>query len=144
MKHKHFNDGNCKKCREIINRYPGFHLELANWFYLVQSRVPSVHTSCAGRNEQDQDAVYLRGASRAKWGESSHNYGLGIDLFFIVDDKALWDLDKSTFLFRRKVEPLRPDWIEWGGNWKSFQENAHYQHKNWKTLVESGKHILIE
>lgn len=143
MKHKHFNDGNCKKCRDIVYRYPGFHLELANWFFSVQSQVPSIHCSCAGRDEQDQEMVFLRGASKARWGQSAHNYNAALDLFFIVDNEPVWDPEKSEWLFKRLIGPKIPNWVQWGYNFRTFRELAHFEVLQWKYLVEQGKLTLI-
>ena len=110
------------------------------------------------RTFAEQDELYTQGrtklydasgkklgiVTKAKGGQSIHNYGLAIDILLIVDNKtASWDtvadFDKDG----------KSDWMEvvkifkeagwnWGGDWKSFKDLPHFEKPNhdWRTLLQ--------
>lgn len=117
------------------------------------------------RTFAEQDALYAQGRTRlfdengrrlgivtkAKGGQSIHNYGLALDIVLLVDkdgngtfDSASWDT-KSDFDRDRNA-----DWMEvvnilkkngwtWGGDWKSFKDMPHFEKTlgyTWKTLLK--------
>lgn len=116
------------------------------------------------RTFAEQDALFAQGRTRlfdnsgkrlgvvtkAKGGQSIHNYGLALDIVLVKDtngdgtfDAASWetnvDFDKDG----------KPDWMEvvnilkkhgwvWGGDWKSFKDAPHFEKTfghTWKTLL---------
>lgn len=116
------------------------------------------------RTFKEQDELYAQGrtklfdsngkrlgvVTKAKGGQSYHNYGLALDIVLIKDtnndgkfDTATWeenvDFDKDG----------KPDWIEvaeifqkngweWGGKWK-FKDSPHFEktfNYDWKTLLD--------
>ena len=117
------------------------------------------------RTFAEQDALFAQGRTRlfdnngrrlgvvtkAKGGQSIHNYGLALDIVLLKDtngdgtfESASWetnvDFDKDG----------RPDWMEvvnilkkhewtWGGDWKSFKDAPHFEKpfgQTWRTLLE--------
>lgn len=139
----HRPNGDCPHCKKIINRYPGFDPLLAKWFFALQARHPTLHTSCAGRDRIEQEAAFFRGASRAHFGQSAHNYNAALDLFFIVDGKAVWGLTEARTCFDIVLVPNLPDWITWGATWRHFPEMAHVELARWKYLVSEGQLKLV-
>lgn len=137
---KHLNNGNCPKCMSIINKYPGFNLRMLQWFIDAQKKHSDFHVSCAGRGEVEQEECVARGASRAHWGQSSHNYNAALDGFFLIDGK--YNLE------RRRFEPVvmeLPSYIEWYGRQGSkFPELPHFELKDWRYLKDSGLLKLVE
>lgn len=109
------------------------------------------------RTFEEQDALYAQGrtklydskgkklgiVTKAKGGQSIHNYGLAIDILLIVDSKnAVWDIAKDF------DGDGKSDWMEvirifkengwvWGGDWKSFKDYPHVEKKgySWRTLL---------
>jgi peptidoglycan L-alanyl-D-glutamate endopeptidase CwlK len=111
------------------------------------------------RTFAEQDTLYAQGrtklfdskgnrlgiVTKAKGGQSLHNYGLALDIVLIVDNKsASWnqvlDYDKDG----------KPDWMEavkifksngweWGGDWK-FKDSPHFQ----KTFGHSWKDLSVK
>lgn len=116
------------------------------------------------RTFSEQDALYAQGrtklfdangkrlgiVTKAKGGQSLHNYGLALDIVLVKDtnndgkfDTASWeenvDFDKDG----------KADWLEvanilekngwdWGGKWK-FKDSPHFQKTfgyDWKTLLD--------
>jgi peptidoglycan L-alanyl-D-glutamate endopeptidase CwlK len=109
------------------------------------------------RTFSEQDVLYAQGrtklfdaagnrlgvVTKAKGGQSIHNYGLAIDIVLIVEgNSASWDTVKDF------DKDGKSDWMEvvsifkaagwsWGGDWK-FKDMPHFEKKgyDWKTLFE--------
>lgn len=110
------------------------------------------------RTFAEQNEIYSRGrtklfdangnrlgvVTKAKGGQSIHNYGLALDIVLIKDGKtASWednvDFDKDG----------KADWMEvvnilksagwvWGGDWKSFKDKPHFEKTfghTWRSLL---------
>lgn len=117
------------------------------------------------RTFKEQDDLYAQGrtklydskgkklgiVTKAKGGQSIHNYGLALDILLILDGKtASWDTIKDF------DKDGKSDWMEvinifksegwtWGGDWKSFKDLPHLEKTfglKWKdclALKNSGK-----
>jgi peptidoglycan L-alanyl-D-glutamate endopeptidase CwlK len=106
------------------------------------------------RTFAEQDALFAQGrtapgkiVTRARGGQSYHNYGLAIDIVLLVDrdrngtfESAAWDT-KTDF-----DGDKRSDWMEvvdifkrygweWGGDWK-FVDAPHFQKTFGKSIRE--------
>jgi len=92
------------------------------------------------RTFAEQDALYAQipKVTKAKGGQSYHNYGLAFDIVFLLDkdgngtyETASWatdiDFDKDGVSDWIEVVNIakRYGW-EWGGDWK-FTDNPHFQ-----------------
>lgn len=141
-KPKHENNGKCSKCEEIFARYPAFHKQLKEWFFALQANIPNCHIAYAGRGKIEQDQFFAKGASKAKWGESPHNYGLAIDVFELSIIGARWDLNWYRSIINPEVK--KTDWLEHGLDWQKFRDAPHIQIKNWRELVKNGSAKLVE
>jgi peptidoglycan L-alanyl-D-glutamate endopeptidase CwlK len=106
------------------------------------------------RTFAEQDALYAQGrtkpgviVTKAKGGQSYHNYGLAIDIVLLVDkdgngtfETASWDT-KSDFDGDKKSDWQevvaifkRYGW-EWGGDWR-FVDAPHFQKTFGKSIME--------
>ena len=105
-----------------------------------------VRFSFTYRTNEKQDALYAQGRTKpgskvtnAKGGSSYHNYGLAIDIAFIVDTngdgtyetsswdiKKDWDNDKVSD-WTECVKIFQKHGWEWGGNWVTFKDLPHFQ-----------------
>lgn len=132
----HKNDGDCQRCNEIFDRYPGFHQGLRNWFKQVQKNNPEAHISCAGRGKQDQEDLLRKKATRADWKESAHNWNCAIDIFEQSGDtKNIYEWP----WFVRVIEPvLTLDLVWYGKPGSSFFELPHVEVRNWKALTTTS------
>jgi len=101
----------------------------------VEAKYISGHRSWA-----EQDAIYAQGrtkpgpiVTKAKGGESNHNYGIAADVgLFLPDGKYLAE---SSFYSRiGRVVAFFPE-LEWGGTWR-FSDEPHIQYRTGKTLAE--------
>lgn len=101
------------------------------------------------RTFAEQDALFNARpqVTKAKGGQSYHNYGLAVDIVLLVDkdangsyESALWDV-KSDF-----DQDKTADWMEivaifkrhgweWGGDWK-FYDAPHFQKTLGKSIVQ--------
>lgn len=147
---KHENNGACQRCDEIFRRYPGFNTFLLEWFRAFQRIHPEAHISCAGRGRDDQEAAFIRGSSRAKYGQSAHNYGCAIDIFEQQGEKA--NIYESDW-FRTCLEPAikKAPWLRWYGEkpkdknaMPEFYELPHIELADWRELAKAAKVKLVE
>lgn len=137
----HTNEGDCKKCLEIFDRYPHFNEELKVWFLAIQLENPDAHISCAGRGRIDQEVAFKRGASRAHYGQSAHNYNCAIDIFQLKDKSAVWEVN----WFRKVVaENLYPHLKWYGTPGAIYNELPHVEISDWPMLVKNKKAVLVE
>jgi peptidoglycan L-alanyl-D-glutamate endopeptidase CwlK len=116
------------------------------------------------RTFAEQDALYAQGRTRlfdgkgkrlgivtkAKGGQSIHNFGLALDIVLLKDtngdgtfDSASWedtiDFDKDGRADWMEIVSIlkRNGWI-WGGDWKSFKDKPHFEKTfghTWRTLL---------
>lgn len=137
----HTNNGNCEQCDEILNRYPNFNEELRTWFKALQVEHPDAHVSCGGRGKVDQEVCFQRGASKAHYGQSSHNYNCAQDLFQLKDGEAVWE---QTW-FDEVVKPNLYPFLKWyGAPDATFRELPHVEVASWRELVQNGSVFLVE
>lgn len=92
------------------------------------------------RTIKEQDDLYASGrtkpgkiVTKAKGGQSYHNYGLAVDLVELVNNGADWNYDMG------KLVPYATKYsIEWGGNWTgTFKDYPHFEKHfgiNWRDL----------
>ena len=106
------------------------------------------------RTFAEQDALYAQGrtkpgaiVTKAKGGQSYHNYGLAVDIVLLLDkdgngtfETASWD-GKTDFDGDHKS-----DWVEivsifkrygweWGGDWR-FKDDPHFQKTFGKSIAQ--------
>lgn len=97
------------------------------------------------RTFAEQDALFAQRprVTRAKGGQSLHNYGVAIDFCLMIDGKEVsWDLKKDwdgdkIADWMEVVSVFRKAGWEWGGTWK-FTDNPHFQKtfgNTWQTLL---------
>lgn len=116
------------------------------------------------RTFAEQDALYAQGRTRlfdangkrlgvvtkAKGGQSIHNFGLALDIVLLKDtngdgtfESASWedtvDFDKDGRADWMEVVSIlkKNGWI-WGGDWKSFKDKPHFEKTfghTWRTLL---------
>ncbi|RNL50760.1 M15 family metallopeptidase [Pedobacter jejuensis] len=81
--------------------------------------------------------------TNAKAGQSIHNYGLAFDIALVIDGKeASWDTVKDWDAdgiadWMECVKIAKANGWEWGGDWKTFQDEPHFQYDfgySWQQL----------
>jgi len=89
--------------------------------------------ACMGmRTFAEQDALYAKGRSKpgkiitkAKGGQSWHNYGLAVDIVFKVNGQWSWD---EAHPWSKLGVIGQQHGLEWGGAWKGFKDRPHFQY----------------
>jgi peptidoglycan L-alanyl-D-glutamate endopeptidase CwlK len=93
------------------------------------------------RTHTEQDALYAQGRSKpgkvvtkAKGGQSIHNYGLAFDI-------GVFSKDGKTYLGEsphyKRVGQLGKDiGLVWGGDWKGFIDEPHFEFNHGKTIAQ--------
>lgn len=139
----HINNGHCPKCVLLFNKYQGFHEGLRLWFIDLQNRHPDAHISCAGRGEELQNTYFDRGRTRAKYGESAHNYNMALDLFRLVHG-GMASFDSNWFktiiydeVTRFNKEDVHHDFkLLWYGFPNApYYELPHIEVLGWRTMT---------
>lgn len=99
------------------------------------------------RTYAQQDALYAKGrttsgriVTKAKGGQSNHNFALAVDIFPLWSDGKLHmdaKSDAENIKILKKVAPIgKSIGLEWGGDWKSITDNPHFQLKTGKTMSQ--------
>jgi peptidoglycan L-alanyl-D-glutamate endopeptidase CwlK len=88
--------------------------------------------TCTYRSPEEQTALYAQGrtapgpiVTRAKAGQSMHQYRLAYDCVPIVNGKALWN--GKDPIWAKVGELGKAQGLEWGNDWASFKECPHFQ-----------------
>ena len=85
------------------------------------------------RTGERQDQLYALGRSKAKSGQSPHQYSLAVDLISFTKG---WDLTPAQWAvvgtIGKEAARRANVSVEWGGDW-SFYDPAHWQIKDWKS-----------
>lgn len=92
------------------------------------------------RDHEAQDALYALGrtkpgkvVTKAKGGDSYHNWQCAFDVVPTVNGKAVWD---DNDLWQRIGEIGVAVGLEWGGNWTKFKDRPHFQNTRGMTLAQ--------
>jgi len=92
------------------------------------------------RDSESQDALYAQGrttpgnvVTRAKAGQSWHNWRCALDVVPLVNGKAIWD---DQALWKQVGEIGKSCGLEWAGDWKTFKEYPHFQYTGGLTLAQ--------
>jgi peptidoglycan L-alanyl-D-glutamate endopeptidase CwlK len=82
------------------------------------------------RTYQEQDAIYAQGrttpgniVTKVKAGYSAHNFGIAFDVGLFAGSRYLGEspLYKAVGLLGRGLG------LEWGGDWKTFEDQPHFE-----------------
>ncbi|WP_137806803.1 M15 family metallopeptidase [Pseudomonas sp. G(2018)] len=91
----------------------------------IQAKVISGHRTYA-----EQDALYAKGrpdngpkVTNAKGGQSNHNFGIAFDIGIFEGTDYLGSSPKYKALGLLGMDLG----LDWGGNWKSFKDQPHFQ-----------------
>ena len=100
------------------------------------------------RDNESQDALYAQGrtapgkiVTKAKGGQSFHNYRCAFDVVPLVHGKPVWD---DEALWVRIGQLGKQIGLEWAGDWVTFKETAHFQYTGGKSLkqLQAGEQIV--
>lgn len=85
------------------------------------------------RGKEAQDSAFARGTSKARFGQSAHNFKMAVDFVHI---HRMWNLSRKEWeiigLIGKEVARRRNIRITWGGDFKSLWDPAHWELADWK------------
>lgn len=100
------------------------------------------------RDNESQDALYAQGrtkpgriVTKAKGGQSWHNYRCAVDVVPLLNGKPNWNTKDPVW---QKIGQLGKEaGLEWAGDWTKFKEMAHFQYTGGLTLaqLQAGQRI---
>lgn len=101
-----------------------------------------ISITCTVRTKAEQDEAYRKGTSKAKYGQSAHNFepSRAIDIvpYPIPMKNGQWDNNSKEwddvaeiFLMIAKEKGIS---ITWGGTFKSLVDKPHFELTNWKKM----------
>jgi peptidoglycan L-alanyl-D-glutamate endopeptidase CwlK len=151
--------------QRIEEAHPDIREKLKKDYLEINNRLPKgirLRFAHVYRSNKQQDELFNKRpkVTNAKGGQSLHNYGLAFDIVMLYDldgngtfETASWDLkkdfDKNGIAeWRQVIDFFKSKGWEWGGDWKSFKDNPHFQWKNsngtsltWQQLKNAKKFI---
>ena len=92
---------------------------------------------CGYRGEKEQNEAYLAGHSRARFGESPHNFkpALAIDMVpFPIDWSNEQRFKDFVAVVKRKATEMGIE-ITCGADFKTFKDYPHFELKEWKKMA---------
>ena len=96
------------------------------------------------RTYEEQDALYAKGrtapgprVTNARGGYSNHNFGISWDIGIFKGQVYLED----SPLYRTCGAIGRAQGLEWGGDWKSFPDEPHFQLKTGLSVAELRRRV---
>lgn len=86
------------------------------------------------RGSADQNKAFREGKSKARAGESPHNFGAAVD---IIHSTKAWGLTQRQWAILghlgKEVAAQAGLAVTWGGDWK-FYDPAHWELTNWREV----------
>lgn len=96
--------------------------------------------TCTLRTMDEQAALYAQGrtvpgkrVTKAKPGQSAHNFGLAFDFVPMIGGKPEWSGKHPVW--QELGAMAEACGLEWGGRWRGFLDLPHCQEPNWKEHV---------
>jgi peptidoglycan LD-endopeptidase CwlK len=144
-----------KPTQNIINKiHPKLRDELTKIIEEIQLALTGnakIRLTQGLRTIEYQNSLYAQGrttkgsiVTKAKGGQSYHNYGLAVDFALIIDGKtASWneykDFDKDGIAdWAEVVKIFKKYGWNWGGDFRSIKDSPHFEKtfgNHWKTLL---------
>jgi len=116
---------------KILTLHPILRATASQFINEVEKRIGKQLKITDGfRTFAEQDKLYAKGrttggskVTKAKGGQSYHNYGLAFDCYFTKNGKV----DFSHPITPEVAKIGQELGLEWGGAWKSFKDFPHFQ-----------------
>lgn len=91
------------------------------------------------RSNETQDRYYAQGRTtpgpiitNAQGGESPHNARAAMDVYPLVNGQAATDTPATDPAWDRIGAAGKAAGLNWGGDWRRFQDKPHFELPNWK------------
>lgn len=97
----------------------------------------TIKITSGSRTYAEQDALFAKGnVTKARGGFSNHNFGLAFDVTIFQGSSPVWESPKYKTLgaLGKSVG------LSWGGDWKSFEDEPHFQlEPSWAAGMSESK-----
>lgn len=112
--------------------------EIVKFYQALIKRLAAVgipiYCHCLHRGAMEQNRLFKEGRSKAKAGQSAHNYGAAVDMVHALKH---WDLTRKQWEVighagKETAKALNIK-VVWGGDWK-FYDPAHWELENWREI----------
>lgn len=96
-----------------------------------------IKITSATRTYAEQDKLFAQGGvTKARGGQSNHNFGIAIDVTIFNGKEPVWESPKYQTLGKLG----KSLGFTWGGDWQSFKDEPHYQlEPEWAAGMSEGK-----
>lgn len=133
--------------RKIEDLHPKVQVKARQFLTLCEQEFAGsgikVQITATLRDSEYQDALYAQGrtkpgpvVTKAKGGQSLHNYGVAFDFVPVRGGVAVWGTSgEDGKLWRRIGEIGKSIGLEWGGDWVSFKDLPHFQYTGGLSLA---------
>ena len=85
------------------------------------------------RGQEAQTLAYVSGNSKAKYGESPHNFGCAVD---VIHGTRGWSIPRKAWEVighvGKEIAVAKSIPIVWGGDFSRLWDPAHWELKNWR------------
>ena len=134
--------------RSLDDLIPQAHVRADKLIELCKAAGIDLLITSTYRDNESQDALYAQGrtkpgkiVTKAKGGESFHNYRCAFDVVPLVNGKPVWD---DIPLWEQIGRLGKQIGLEWAGDWPTFKESPHFQYTGGKTLkqLQAGEKIV--
>ena len=98
----------------------------------LETQGVTVEMTDGWRGSAEQEKAFINGNSKARFGNSPHNYGAAFDCAPIISGKLCWPDDKTLWNTIGKAGMAAG--LDWGGNFKSIIDNPHFELPAWRNL----------
>lgn len=95
---------------------------------------------CGTRSYAEQDELYTRRprVTRARGGQSMHNFGLAFDFgIFSLDGKTYYGEHEAYTILGELTDRIKG--VEWGGDWTKFRDEPHIQDNTYRSTAAIRK-----
>lgn len=125
---------------------PKFRKKVVKLLVLARKKGIELRVISGERNCSLQNKLYAKGrypstgkvVTNAKCGQSAHNYKIAVDVVEFKNGQALWENPNWGIIGQIGVDLG----LEWGGNWKRFVDNPHFQDLGNHTIANLYKKYL--
>ena len=135
--------------RSLDDLLPQVHVRAEKLIMLCKDAGIDLLVTSTYRDKEAQDALYAQGrtkpgkiVTKAKGGESFHNYRCAFDVVPLINGKPVWDDTNPIWAEVSRFAKIVG--LDWAGDWKTFREAPHFQYTGGKTLkqLQAGERIV--
>lgn len=133
--------------------HPSIRNQVKEWYIEINKRLPKnvrLRFSHTYRSEEEQNKLFNQRpiVTKAKGGQSIHNYGLAFDIVILLDKDRNGTFETASFkvdkYWLRVAEFFKSKGFAWGGDWVSFKDYPHFEVKGYTWQQLQGKQTFID